>query len=157
MICSISRLQQACTVVVACDCHVYGLAVHVLRVRMVHHVCAASHAQVGAVPQAYIYAPARTASQQGQSKTATLKAKGPAWKIEFEVQEKCVIAAHRARRSCKTEAVAILTIFTNVMCFHMSGQSRAWPCCLNHAEPACWLSHARAGLLTLPIRTPPMR
>lgn len=38
--------------------------------------------------QAYIFAPARTASQQGQSKTATLKAKGPAWKIEFEVQEK---------------------------------------------------------------------
>jgi hypothetical protein len=39
-------------------------------------------------PQAYIYAPARTASQQGQSKTATLKSKGPAWKIDFEVQQK---------------------------------------------------------------------
>lgn len=39
--------------------------------------------------QAHIYAPARTASQQGQGKTATLKAKGPAWKIEFEVQQKC--------------------------------------------------------------------
>lgn len=37
---------------------------------------------------AYIYAPARTASQQGQSKTATLKSKGPAWKIDFEVQQK---------------------------------------------------------------------
>lgn len=37
---------------------------------------------------AHIYAPARTASQQGQGKTATLQAKGPAWKIEFEVQQK---------------------------------------------------------------------
>lgn len=45
-------------------------------------------------PQAYIYAPARTASQQGQSKTATLKSKGPAWKIDFEVQQKYATAMY---------------------------------------------------------------
>ncbi|KAK9814190.1 hypothetical protein WJX72_001977 [[Myrmecia] bisecta] len=37
-----------------------------------------------------IYAPARTACQQGQSKTTEPQGKGPGWKIEFDTQEKWI-------------------------------------------------------------------
>ena len=36
------------------------------------------------VPQVTIMCPARTASQQGQSKSSGGQGKGPAWRIEFE-------------------------------------------------------------------------
>lgn len=41
------------------------------------------------VAQVLIYAPARTAGQQGKSSTIDGAGKGPGWKLIFQTQQKC--------------------------------------------------------------------
>lgn len=41
------------------------------------------------MPQVLIYAPARTAGQQGKASTIDKAGKGPGWKLLFQTQQKC--------------------------------------------------------------------